>query len=330
MQECYFKFNAIEVEFLKDERMSKRVLTITMNPALDVSSEANEVLTDQKVRCDKPQYDPGGGGINVARVLTRLGIEVDAEYLVGGVTGNFLMQLLKEEKMYDHPIEIKGITRENTSIIDKKTGEQYRFVFPGPQIEESEWKSVIKRVEDEISTYDIVVASGSLPPGVPTDFYSRLAKIVLDENKTYILDASGESLLAGIQNGATFIKPNQEEFDALAERTNSKDHQALVKKLFSFGVENIIHTKGKDGTYLYNQFGTKEFTLPEIEVNSSIGAGDSFVGGLVAGLVEGKTIEDSICYGIAAASSTLKSSGTDLCELSEVQAISRQHCGGKG
>lgn len=300
-----------------------------MNPALDVSSEADEVLTDQKVRCERPQYDPGGGGINVARVLTRLGIEVDAEYLVGGVTGIFLRTLLEEEDMYDHPIEIKGITRENTSIIDKKTGEQYRFVFPGPEIEEDEWKRVLKGVEDEISSYDIVVASGSLPPGVPSDFYSRLGKIVLDENKSYVLDTSGNTLLEGIQNGATFIKPNEEEFEALAEKTNSKTHEDLIQKLFSFGVENIIHTKGKDGTYLYNQAGTKEFTLPEIEVNSSIGAGDSFVGGLVAGLVEGKSIEDSICYGIAAASSTLKTPGTDLCELSDVQAISKQLCGEK-
>lgn len=309
--------------------MPKKVLTITMNPALDVSSKADEVLTGQKVRCEKPQYDPGGGGINVARVLARLGIEVDAEYLVGGVTGNFLRNLLEEEDMYDHPIEIKGITRENTSITDKKTGEQYRFVFPGPTIEEEEWQSVLKRVEDEISTYDIVVASGSLPPGVPSDFYSRLGKLVLDENKSYVLDTSGNSLLEGIQNGATFIKPNQEEFEVLVEKTNSQNHNDLIEKLFSIGVENIIHTKGKDGTYLYNKTGTKEFTLPEIEVNSSIGAGDSFVGGLVAGLVEGKSIEDSICYGIAAASSTLKTPGTDLCQLADVQEISKQLCGEK-
>lgn len=309
--------------------MPKKVLTITMNPALDVSSKADEVLTGQKVRCEKPQYDPGGGGINVARVLARLGIEVDAEYLVGGVTGNFLRNLLEEEDMYDHPIEIKGITRENTSITDKKTGEQYRFVFPGPTIEEEEWQSVLKRVEDEISTYDIVVASGSLPPGVPSDFYSRLGKLVLDENKSYVLDTSGNSLLEGIQSGATFIKPNQEEFEVLVEKTNSQNHDDLIEKLFSIGVENIIHTKGKDGTYLYNKAGTKEFTLPEIEVNSSIGAGDSFVGGLVAGLVEGKSIEDSICYGIAAASSTLKTPGTDLCQLADVQEISKQLCGEK-
>lgn len=307
--------------------MSKKVLTITMNPALDVNSEADEVLTGQKIRCEKPQYDPGGGGINVARVLTRLGIEVDAEYLVGGVTGNFLRMLLEEEDMIDHPIEIQGITRENTSIIDKKTGEQYRFVFPGPQIKEREWRSVLKMVEKEISNYDIVVASGSLPPGVPVDFYSRLAKIVLDNEKIYVLDASGDFLLEGIQNGATFIKPNQEEFESLAKKTNSSGKDELIHKLLSIGVQNIIHTMGKQGTYLYNESGKKSFALPDIKVNSSIGAGDSFVGGMVAALVKDKGIEDAICYGIAAAASTLKTPGTDLCDLRDVQAISKNLCG---
>lgn len=307
--------------------MPKRVLTITMNPALDVNSEANEVITDQKVRCAKPQYDPGGGGINVARVLTRLGIEVDAEYLVGGVTGNFLRMLLQEEEMYDYPVEINGFTRENTSIIDKKTGEQYRFVFPGPEISEEEWTKVLNRVEDEIETYDFIVASGSLPPGVPVDFYSRLAEIVLASSKKYILDTSGEYLSEGIRNGATFIKPNQEEFEALRRKTGAKSKDNLIHELLSMGVENIIHTLGKDGTFLYNESGSKEFILPEIEVNSSIGAGDSFVGGLVAGLAEGRGVEDAICYGIAAASSTLKTPGTDLCKLSDVQAISSELCG---
>ncbi|MDX1640424.1 MAG: 1-phosphofructokinase family hexose kinase [Balneolaceae bacterium] len=309
--------------------MPKKVLTITMNPALDVNSEADEVLTDQKVRCEKPKYDPGGGGINVARVLTRLGIEVDAEYLVGGVPGEFLKQLLQDEDMNDHPIEISGITRENTSIIDKKTGEQYRFVFPGPEIEEKEWKGVLEKVKKEISSYDIVVASGSLPPGVPVDFYSRIAKIVLEEDKTYILDTSGDFLVEGIRNGATFIKPNQEEFEVLIEKKEADGKDDLIQKLFSLGVENVIHTMGKEGTYLYNQSETKSFTPPEVEVNSSIGAGDSFVGGLVAGLAEEKEVGDAICYGISAAASTLKSPGTDLCDYKEVQSISKELCGKK-
>ncbi|MDR9408474.1 MAG: 1-phosphofructokinase family hexose kinase [Balneolaceae bacterium] len=307
--------------------MSKRVLTITMNPAVDVNSMADEVMTNQKVRCEKPDYDPGGGGINVARVLTRLEAQANAIYLAGGIAGGLLTYLLDSENVPHEQIEISGMTRENTSVIDKKTGEQYRFVFPGPEIQEAEWKEALKWIEKNIDDYDIVVGSGSLPPGVPTDFYSRVAKLVLENDKAYILDKSGDFLVEGLKNGATFIKPNQEEFEQLKEQTGSTTKDELIQKLFESNIENIVHTMGKEGTILINKEGKKEFKPPEIEVNSSIGAGDSFVGGLVFGLLNEMKAQDAVCYGISAAASTLKSAGTDLCELKDVQAIHAELCG---
>lgn len=309
--------------------MAKRVLTITMNPAIDVNTETEEVRTNQKVRCKKPDYDPGGGGINVARVLQRLGTNVDAFYLAGGLTGNFLEYLLEKEHISGKRIDINDLTRENTSIIDRSTGEQYRFVMPGPIIQEEEWKQAFERIKKTISGYDIIVGSGSLPPGVPVDFYSRVGKLVLESGKQYILDASGDFLLEGVKNGASFIKPNQEEFESLKKRTDSASDEELIQKLFDHGIQNIIHTLGKQGTKLINKKGKKDFRLPEIEVNSSIGAGDSFVGGLVAGLVNEMDTEESICYGISAAASTLKSAGTDLCDLNDVQSIHSKLCGSK-
>lgn len=304
--------------------MAKRVLTITMNPAIDVNTEAEEVFTNQKVRCEKPDYDPGGGGINVGRVLQRLGVNVDAFYLAGGLTGNFLEYLLEEEHVSGERMEIEELTRENTSIIDRKTGEQYRFVLPGPTIREKEWQQAFDRIKEKISEYDVVVGSGSLPPGVPVDFYSRIGELVLESGKQYILDTSGDFLVEGVKNGASFIKPNQEEFESLKKRTGSASNEELINKLFNHGIKNIIHTLGKEGTKLINKDGSKEFQPPEIEVNSSIGAGDSFVGGLVAGLVNGMEAEESVRYGISAAASTLKSAGTDLCSKDDVESIYRK------
>ncbi|NBC64122.1 MAG: hexose kinase, partial [Bacteroidetes bacterium] len=275
--------------------MPKRVLTITMNPAVDVNSMADEVVTNQKVRCEKPDYDPGGGGINVARVLTRLEAQANAIYLAGGIAGGLLTYLLDSEKVPHQQIEISGMTRENTSVIDKKTGEQYRFVFPGPEIQKAEWKEALNWIKKHIDDYDIVVGSGSLPPGVPTDFYSRVAKLVLENGKAYILDTSGDSLLEGLKNGATFIKPNQEEFEQLKEQTGSTTKDELIQKLFEWNIEHIVHTLGKEGTILINKDGRKEFKPPEIEVNSSIGAGDSFVGGLVFGLLNGMNAQNAVC-----------------------------------
>lgn len=298
-----------------------------MNPAIDVNTEAEEVHTNQKVRCEKPDYDPGGGGINVARVLQRLGVNSDALYLAGGVTGNLLEVLLEEENVSGKRMEIEEMTRENTSIIDRSTGEQYRFVLPGPTIREKEWKKTLERIKEMITEYDVVVGSGSLPPGVPVDFYAQIADLVLKKGKMYILDTSGDFLIEGVKNGASFIKPNQEEFESLKKMTDSASNEELINKLFEHGIKNIIHTLGKDGTILINQDGKKKFQPPKIEVNSSIGAGDSFVGGLVAGLINGMDAQKAVCYGISAAASTLKSAGTDLCELSDVQTIHSQLCG---
>lgn len=307
--------------------MAKRVLTITMNPAIDVNTEADEVLTNQKVRCEKPVYDPGGGGINVARVLKRLEAEVDAFYLSGGVTGNLLEILVEEEGVSSDRMEITEMTRENTSIVDRSTGEQYRFVMPGPVIQENEWKKALDHIKEIVTDYDIVVGSGSLPPGVPVDFYAQVGKCVLNQGKMYVLDTSGESLIKGVKHGATFIKPNKEEFEELKEETGASNDDEMIEKLFDLGIENIIHTEGAKGTKLINKNGVSKFKPPEIEVNSSIGAGDSFVGGLVAGLVKGKDYNESVCYGISTAASTLKSAGTDLCDLNDVQAIHAQLCG---
>ncbi|WP_340104162.1 1-phosphofructokinase family hexose kinase [Rhodohalobacter sp. 8-1] len=301
--------------------MSRQVLTVTMNPALDVNSKAGEVVTDQKVRCEKPVYDPGGGGINVARVLKRLKIGADAKCVVGGVTGDLLKSLLKQEKINFLPVEIEQATRESISIIDNKTDKQYRFVFPGPQLEKNIWKRILSDVEDTIEDYEFVVASGSLPPGVPDDFYSRLAEIVLKNDKKYILDTSGDALYEGIKSGASYIKPNEEEFDELMNRSEAENRDELIDQLSDNGVENIIHTLGKDGTMLYNREGKQKFTPPEIEVNSSIGAGDSFVGGLVAGLTKDLKIEDAVYFGVASAASTLQSPGTSLCDSDEVKKI---------
>lgn len=307
--------------------MAKRVLTITMNPAIDVNTEADEVQTNQKVRCKKPDYDPGGGGINVTRVLQRLGVESEAFYLAGGLTGNFLEYLLEEEEISGERLEITELTRENTSIFDKNTGEQYRFVLPGPSISEEEWKQAFDRIKEKIDDYDVIVGSGSLPPGVPVDFYAQIGELVLNKGKMYVLDTSGEFLIEGVRNGATFIKPNDEEFEELKEQSGASSNDEVIQELFDLGIQNIIHTEGKDGTKLINRDGVQEFQPPDIEVHSSIGAGDSFVGGLVTGLVNGMSNGEAVCYGISTAASTLKSAGTDLCELTDVQNIHKELCG---
>ena len=301
--------------------MPKRVLTITMNPSVDIGTEAEEVITDQKTRCAAPTIDPGGGGINVARVLTRLGIHTDALFVCGGYTGNLLKQMMAEEEIKSIPIESLDVTRQNIAIIDNSIGKQYRFVLPGLISESTTWEAALQRIEQSIENYDFVVASGSLPKGVPNDFYSRIASIANNAGKPFVLDTYGTALLEGIASGATYIKPNQEEFAEMKRIFNASTDDELCTILFDKGIEHIVHTLGKDKTLLITPEDVFEFIPPTINVRSTIGAGDSFIGGLVAGLMRGLDKKQAVGFGISAAACTLQSEGTDLCDADEVDEI---------
>ena len=259
---------------------SKKVLTITMNPSLDIGTEAEEVITDQKTRCKQPVYDPGGGGINVARVLHRLGVQSEALFISGGYTGSLLNNMMSDENINCLQIDSKDLTRQNISIIDNSSGQQYRFVLPGKISDESVWKSALDKIRSVISGYEYIVGSGSLPQGAPVDFYSRVAQLCGEADKRFILDTSGESLFQGLNNGAEFIKPNQEEFNEMKRIFGADSDEALCDTLFKKGVKHIVHTLGKEKTILITPESRAEFTPPKVNVRSTIGAGDSFVGGV--------------------------------------------------
>lgn len=308
---------------------TEKVLTITLNPSVDISTETNEVLIDEKTRCTQPMHDPGGGGINVARVLTRLGINAEALFIAGGYTGDKLIHMLKEESIDCHVIPSSQLTRQNISIIDKSIGKQYRFVLPGLVPDNGIWEGALKYISDHISGFDYVVGSGSLPDGVAIDFYSRVAKIAVENNKKFVLDTSASALMNGVQNGAFFIKPNSEEFENLQKLYGVDDDKELLEKLFESGIQNVIQTFGKEKTVLHTPQKSFSFNPPAIKPLSAIGAGDSFVAGMIAGLINDFTIDKAICYGISAAASTLQSAGTDLCKLEEVEAIFKSEYGGR-
>ena len=300
---------------------NSNVLTITMNPSVDIGTEAKEVITDQKTRCEHPVYDAGGGGINVARVLTRLGVKSDAFFISGGYTGELLKQMMAEENISTIPVESSDKTRQNIAIIDNSTGQQYRFVLPGLVSDNIIWKGALETLQKIVHDYDYVVGSGSLPTGVPSDFYSRVGKIVQDAGKKYVLDTSGTALFEGLNSGVDFIKPNQEEFAEMKRIFNIDSDEALCELLFNKGVKNIVHTLGKAKTVLITPNSSQTFIPPSVKVRSTIGAGDSFIGGLIAGLVKGFPENKAVEYGISTAASTLQSEGTDLCDAKEVESI---------
>ncbi len=300
------------------------VVTVTLNPAIDLSASVAKVVPVRKLRCGPPNSHPGGGGINVARVLKRFGIDVTAVYPVGGYPGRTLLQLIEREGVTSRPVEIAGETREDMHITDELTGEQFRFVFPGPELSAIEWHRILTVVETMVPRPRIVVGSGGLALGVPDDFYVRLAKICRAIDARFVLDTYGPALRQTLGNGIYLVKPNQREFGELVGRfiEDPKELAAEAQALIRTGAaETMVVTLGENGAVLVTA-GAAWYARPmAIKVISAVGAGDSFMGAMVGALAQGKPIEEAFRYGNAGGTATLMRTGTELCLSTDVERL---------
>ncbi|HLK82447.1 MAG TPA: 1-phosphofructokinase family hexose kinase [Xanthobacteraceae bacterium] len=298
------------------------VATITPNPAVDVSTSVERIVPASKLRCAAARRDPGGGGINVARVIKRLGGNPVAIYPHGGATGHVLSQLVAREQIASRVCKIAEETREDFSIEEKRTGQQYRFVLPGPALNESEWRACLACLDTLESSPGFVVASGSLPPGVPADFYARVGQISKSRNAKFALDSSGTALAAALApgGGVYLCKPNLRELSELVG-TRLDDEASWIaasRGLVERGQAEIVAlTLGHRGALLATADLTlRAQALPIVPV-SSVGAGDSFLGGLIFGLATGFELEQAFRYAVAAGSSALLNHGTELCHAQD-------------
>src|SRR4051812_24113555 len=198
------------------QRPMSTVVTFTPNPAIDASAAVDRVLAERKLRCGPPRFDPGGGGINVARVVHRLGGDATALFLSGGPTGDRLRQLLERDGVGNRTVECEQWTRENVTIVEESSGRQFRFVMPGPAVTAGEWEEVLALLRHWEPTPQFVVASGSLPPGVPADGFAQVARVIKERGSRLVLDTSGPALVRGVKAGVYLVKPNLRELAALA------------------------------------------------------------------------------------------------------------------
>jgi 6-phosphofructokinase 2 len=300
------------------------IVTLTMNPAIDISTSVPRLLSVHKMRCSTERRDPGGGGINVARVATRLGADVRALYPIGGPTGELLRRLVDRERVLSLALPIAGETREDLAVLDESTGEQYRFVLPGPRLTENEWQDCLDVVASLRGEPGFIVASGSLPPGVPSDFYARLARCAKELGARLILDTSGEALGAALTAGVYLITPSLRELAELTGRpleARSARLDACHKLIDERLVEVVALTLGSEGALLASREGSWAAEPLEIEGVSSVGAGDSFLGGMIWSLASGHALEEALRYGVAAGSAALLSSGTALCRADDVRRL---------
>ncbi|HET8869680.1 MAG TPA: 1-phosphofructokinase family hexose kinase [Aquabacterium sp.] len=300
------------------------IVTFTMNPALDVSTDVQRVEPTHKMRCGAPRQHAGGGGINVARVIHRLGGSCIAFYPSGGATGQVLQTLLTAEGVPQHVHPIQGETRESFSVRETQTGQEYRFVLPGPTLQDSDWQCAVDWLRQLTPSPRYVVASGSLAPGVPTDFYARLATLAKKGGARFVIDSTGEPLKLALNTGVFLYKPSLRELQELTGRSleSAADQVAAARVLINSGeVEVLALSLGERGALLVTRDQAWQAAPLAVPVMSAIGAGDSFVGGMLWALNDSHDLPTAFAYGVAAASAALLHPGTHLCQQSDVMAL---------
>jgi len=296
------------------------IITLTFNPALDVSTSVQDMLPDKKLKCSDPVVEPGGGGINVARAIKKLGGNALAVYLAGGDTGKKITELLTAESVDSLVVLMKSPSRQNLVILDRSSNGQYLLDMPGPPVSEEELRACMAAV-DQIPVIDYLVVSGSLPYGVHPRIFFEIAEIARRKQARLVVDTAGEALQEAVKAGAYLIKPNLKELSHLAGGggTLSEENAANAARLVlqSSACEVIIVSLGSKGALLVTNELCLKITPPEVTALSTVGAGDSLVGGLVLSLSQGKALAEAVKYGVACGTSATISPGTELCRKAD-------------
>jgi 6-phosphofructokinase 2 len=300
------------------------IVTLTINPAIDIFVNVGHIEPTRKLRCSSPKRDPGGGGINVARVVYRLGGDVTAIYPVGGAIGKLLQRLVEREGITSIVTPSHVETRENFTAFETESGDQFRFVLPGSTLHRAEWEACLGTLASLPANPKFVVASGSVPPGVPDDFFARVVNEAKRLGAKTVVDTSGAPLAAVLDEGVTMFKPNLVELGEFfgSALTSDADCVAACHKLIVSGrAEAVALTLGEDGALLVTAKQAWKALPLAINVVSAVGAGDSFLGGMVSALAAGKPMEDAFRMGVAAGSAAVMSPGTELCRTADVKRL---------
>jgi 6-phosphofructokinase 2 len=307
----------------------KPIATLTMNPAIDAGTETEQVLAEKKIRCAVPHFEPGGGGVNVSRAIRKLGGESTALFTSGGVKGELYRSMLEAERLQVRPLPVSRETRENLTVLEISSGRQYRFGMPGPELSEQEWRDCLSEVANLNPRPGWLVLSGSLPPGVPHDFYARLIRLAGDWDAKVILDTSGEPLRRSVEEGGIhLIKPNLREFSQLAGLDTdgpeeSRVEQAALELVGRGKCRALAISLGAGGVLLIAEGHVHRFRSPTVPIRSKIGAGDSMTAGLTLKLAQGWSLPDAVRYGVASGAAAVMTPGSELCRLEDTERLYR-------
>ena len=300
------------------------IATLTFSPSLDSATTTERIYPEGKLRCAQPVFEPGGGGINVARAIQRLGGEALAIYPAGGPTGEHLSALLKAERLQVAVEVTQDWTRQNLHVLANSSGDQYRFVMPGAALCSEEIHGLRLKVA-ALPAHSLLVISGSLPPGM--DVADLVDVLILAKEKRLhcVVDSSGAALSAAVAEGGLWlIKPNQAE---LAELTGAvvDTPEAIVaaaRSLISRGAaKRVVVSMGPQGAMAVSETQSLQVVPPPVQKLSTVGAGDSMVGAMCLKLAAGADLQEMVRFGVAAGTAATLRHGTQLCDPVEAERL---------
>ncbi|MEO9328938.1 1-phosphofructokinase family hexose kinase [Gordonia aurantiaca] len=289
------------------------ILTVTMNPALDIHSTVPQLIPGSKMRCSAPRYDPGGGGINVARTAQRLGISSTAIIVSGGFTGHRIESLLEADGLDLRVIEVEQPTRESLIVVDETSGECYRFVLPGPHLRADDEFRALRAIDACAADASHLVVSGSMPPGCSPGFFGAVSRISRDRGCLLVVDTSGAAL--HWVTGAYLIKPSVRELrDFVGEPLPDRASQIrAARHLIARNISQVVLVSlGAAGALAVTDQEAHE--IPGVPVESAgtgVGSGDSMVAATTVALARGWSIVDAVRYGNAAGAAAMLTPGTE-------------------
>ncbi len=300
------------------------VVTLTLNPAIDKSTAVPKLVPEQKLACAPPKVEPGGGGINVARGLKRLGLDARAVFVAGGPPGEALRQLVAREDLAATAVPIAAWTRENLTVVDEASNQQYRFGMPGAALTSAEQTQVLAVLTALRPAPEVLVASGSLPPGVAPGFMSDIARWARQAGAKLVVDTSDEALRCAVAEGVYLLKPNLGELSKLAgvEDLDSESAAEAAQGIIAQGkCEIVVVSLGAAGACLVTRDVVEHIAAPAVKKHSTVGAGDSMVAGMVFALCQGRPVREAVRLGVACGTAATMNPGTELFHRTDAERL---------
>lgn len=300
------------------------IYTVTLNPALDKTVEIPSLTVDAVNRITSMRTDPGGKGINVSKVIQKLGGASVAAGILGGDAGRAILSALTEMGLTTLFHFVEGETRTNMKIIDPDNHTNTDINEPGVTVSEEILEKLLEELLAKVTKEDIVVISGSMPKGSPKDTYYTWTKAFREKGAKVILDADGDLLKAGLKASPYLIKPNNHELGALTGRaleTPEEIAETAAELMKEYGIGKVVASMGGDGAVYVTKDKTIYAEGLKVPVGSTVGAGDSVVAALAVSEEEGKTLEETVRLSTAVGAANVMCSGTQAAEYEVVETL---------